>query len=543
MVSEKLLKKEMHLNKKKKLKYLRNQWGKQIDKFRNFDLISIYHNNICASTNNSINFVDKKTWSDLDFNTIFSKMDRNISCLGQQYLYHLLHKYEKDETVLKKRYSLIQYLRENSSVRESIQLLLSNLSNQKAYFIPSLIMSNIPARSKYFYVLVSLSFLTLISSSLIYFQPYFLLITLAFLTTNIILNNILSSKIYDYFAGFSSLYTLLITSRQLCKIKSETSIKELDFLRSQKGLIKKINKKLGKFVIDKEGLNEVARVFIEYLNLFFLYDLIAYYKSVNILNKYQLEVRKIYESVASLDACISVASYLESIESFSNPLFNNENEISFTNIYHPLVENAVPNSIDKLSKSALITGSNMSGKTTFIKCFGINMILAQTLYFCHADKFETYRCKIRSSIKREEDLEKSKSYFFVEIEELHRFIQITDKNKDHIFLIDEIFRGTNTVERLAISTSVLESLSQNGKVLVTTHDIELQDLLESSHEMYHFSDQVNSNNYYFDYKIQKGPCLSGNAISLLEIKGYPKTIISRSRNLVNEWKSKNIIGK
>ena len=118
-----------------------------------------------------------------------------------------------------------------------------------------------------------------------------------------------------------------------------------------------------------------------------------------------MEVRKIYESVASLDACISIASYLEEIQSFTNPVFNLNGKIGFMNIYHPLLDNPVPNTIDKLSKSALITGSNMSGKTTFIRCVGVNLILAQTLYFCHADKFETHRYIVKAAIKREEDLQ------------------------------------------------------------------------------------------------------------------------------------------
>lgn len=529
----------MFSNKKKKLKYLRSQWGKKVDRFRNIDLISIYHSNIVSK--DSDEFVDERTWTDLDFDSIFSIMDRNSSCIGQQYLYHLLHKYENDESILKQRYILIKHFRENSSVRESIQLLLSNLSNTKAYFIPSLIISNIPPRSKYYYFLILLSVLTLISSTMIYFLPYFLLITLGLLTVNIILNNILSSKIYDYFAGFSSLYTLLIIARQICKVKSDIPVKELNYLRSKKGLINRLNKKLGKFVIDKEGLNDFARVVIEYLNLFFLYDLIAYYKSVNVLNKYQLEIRKIYESLANLDACISLASYLEELKSFSNPIFNDNSKISFDNIYHPLLDNAVPNSIDELSKSALITGSNMAGKTTFIKCVGINTILAQTLYFCQADRFETYRCKVKTAIKREEDLKNSKSYFFVEIEELQDFINISERNKNHLFLIDEIFRGTNTIERLAISTSVLEYLNQHGKVLVTTHDIELQDLLEDSYDMYHFGDQVDGNKYLFNYKIQKGPCLSGNAIKLLEIKGYPISITNKAKILAEELNPIKII--
>ena len=529
----------MLLKKNKKLKYLRSQWGKKIDRYRNIDLISIYHNNIILK--DSENFVDGKTWNDLDFDSIFSVMDRNVSCIGQQYLYHLLHKYEKNEAILKERYWLIQYLRKSSSLRESIQLLLSDLSNAKAYFIPSLIISNIPPRSKYYYLLILLSALTLISSSMIYFFPYFLLITLGFLTINIILNNILGSKINDYFAGFSSLYTLLIIARKVCKVKSETPVKELNYLRSKKGLINRLNKKLGKFIIDKEGLNDFVRIGIEYLNFFFLYDLIAYYKSVNVLNKYQIEIRKIYESIANLDACISLASYLEGLETFTNPVFNDSGKISFDNIYHPLLNTAVPNSVDGLSKSALITGSNMSGKTTFIKTVGINIILAQSLYFCHAAKFETYQYKVKSAIKREEDLKNSKSYFFVEIEELQSFIKLAQRNKNHLFLIDEIFRGTNTVERLAISTSVLEFLNQNGKVLVTTHDIELQDLLEDSYTMYHFGDQVNDNKYLFNYKIQKGPCLSGNAIKLLEIKGYPKSITKKAKMLAKELNPIKII--
>jgi DNA mismatch repair ATPase MutS len=529
----------MFSNKKKKLTYLKNQWGKKIDRFRNIDLISIYHNNIISK--DSEDFVDDRTWNDLDFDTIFSKMDRNVSSIGQQYLYHILHKYENDEAILKERYSLIQYLRKSSSLRESLQLLLSSLTNTKAYFIPSLIISNIPPRSKYYYLLIILSILMFISSSIIYFIPYFLLITLGFLTINIILSNILSSKIYDYFAGFSSLRTLLIIASKTCKVKSEIPIKELNYLRNKKRLINKLSKKLGKFVIDKEGLNDFVRAAIEYLNLFFLYDLIAYYKSVNILNKYQKEIRGIYESLASLDTYISIASYVEEHNTITTPVFNDCGKIGFDNISHPLLENAVPNTIADLSRSVLITGSNMSGKTTFIKTVGINIILAQTLYFCHADKFETHQFKVKSAIKREENLKESKSYFFVEIEELQSFIKLAQRNKNYLFLIDEIFRGTNTIERLAISTSVLEFLNQHGKVLVTTHDIELQDLLEDSYAMYHFGDQVNDGKYYFNYKIQKGPCLSGNAIKLLEIKGYPKSITEKAKILANELNPIKII--
>ncbi len=522
----------LNILKKKKVEHLKSQWGKPIDRFRNFDLISIYHNNVVSKS--SQNFVDEKTWSDLNFDSIFSKMDRNVSSPGQQYLYHLLHKYEKDEKVLKERFGQIQFFRKNSTIRESIQISLSNLANVKSYFIPSLIISTLLHKSKYYYLLILLSISTAVSTILIYFQPQFLFVALTLLLINVILNRTVSTKIYDYFAGFSSLFTLLIDARQICKIKTEYKIRELENLHRLSPSIKKLKKKLGIFIIDKEGLIEPLRIIIEYLNLFFLFDLIAYFYSVNVLNKYRLEVRKIYESVACLDAYISIASYLEEIPFITNPIFNLNGEIGFTNIYHPLLDNPISNTIGKLSKSALITGSNMSGKTTFIRCVGINLILAQTLYFCHADKFETPKYIVKAAIKREEDLENSKSYFFVEVEELENFIRLAKSNQDYLFLIDEIFRGTNTVERLAISTAVLEFLGRNGKVLVTTHDIELQSLLKNNYEMFHFGDQVEGNNFYFDYKIQQGVCLSGNAIKLLVIKKYPQSITQKANEIANE---------
>ncbi|MCB9207669.1 MAG: DNA mismatch repair protein MutS, partial [Ignavibacteriales bacterium] len=109
---------------------------------------------------------------------------------------------------------------------------------------------------------------------------------------------------------------------------------------------------------------------------------------------------------------------------------------------------------------------------------------------------------------------------------------------NYIFLIDEIFRGTNTIERLASSTSVLEYLNINNFVLVTTHDIELQDMLNNTFDMIHFSERVNNNKFFFDYKLQMGPTSSGNAIKLLEIKGYPKSIIENSNKI-----SKSLLNK
>jgi len=523
---------KMFLSKKKRINYLRSIWGKPIDKHRNLELIASYHNML--KSNNSNSFVDDKTWNDLNLDSVFSKMDRNISSIGQQYLYHLLHKYEGDKNILKKRFGLISYLKDNQELREKIQVNLFGLTNVSSYFIAYLVLVKKLPNTKYYPLFYLCSLLSVSSLLLISVNGIFLFVALAILLTNLILNKIFSKKIYEYFTGFSSLNALIISAISISKIKTGIQIDEIEFLKKKRNLLTSLKKKLGYFVIDKESLNELALAFIEYLNMFLLFDIIAYYRSVNILLKNQNDIRSVFESVANLDSSISVASYLSETPFYSTPKFNNSDVVSFQNLYHPLIQDAVPNTLDNISESVLITGSNMAGKTTFIKTVGINFILAQSLYFSLSQNFNIPKFIVKSAIKRNEDLEEGKSYFFVEIEELNNFIKLSEGQNKYLFLIDEIFRGTNTIERLASSTAVLKYLDTNNKAFVTTHDIELQDLLDNNFKMFHFSEQVENGKFFFNYKIKEGPCSSGNAIKLLDIMKYPESITKEANSIVKE---------
>lgn len=526
----------MSLSRKNRISYLKSIWGKSLDKHRNFELISSYHKMVHPKRDEQI--VDEKTWSDLDFNSIFASIDRNLTGLGQQYLYHLLHKYEKDETLLIKRFELISTLKENQQLREKIQLNLFGLNGISSYFVAYLVLNKSIPTTKFFPFFIASSLLTVMSIMLIPVNGSLLFVALILLVINLLINKIFSKQIYEYFTGFSSLNSLIAAALSMGKIKTDVPITEIEFLINKKNVLTSLKKKLGYLVIDKEHLNELAVLAIEYLNMFFLFDIIAYYRSANTLLKYQDDIRLVFETVASLDVSISVASYLEEKNLYTNPVFNNSGQISFKDLHHPLINNAVPNSVENITGSILITGSNMSGKTTFIKTIGVNFILSQTLYFSLSNEFNIPHYFIKSAIRRNEDLEEGKSYFFVEIETLLEFIQLSQNNENYLFLVDEIFRGTNTIERLASSTVVLKFLNSNSKVFVTTHDIELQDLLENNFKMYHFSEQVEEGKFFFNYKINEGPCSSGNAIKLLEIMRYP-TQITDEANLLAQALLKN----
>ena len=427
---------------------------------------------------------------------------------------------------------MFSHLKENSDLREKIQLRLLNLKGVSSYFISYLVLSKSLPHLKYYPVFYILSLASLISILLISFNSIFLLISIGILLTNLVINRIFSSKIYEYFSGFSGLNSLLQSAISISEIKTEKNIEEIEVLKERKSILKSLKTKLGYLVIEKQYLGELALALIEYLNMFMLFDIIAYYRSVNVLLKNQNEIHEIFKAVASLDASISVASYLEEVKNYCSPEFNNDDEISFEELYHPLLKNPISNSLKDIKQSVLITGSNMSGKTTFIKTLGVNFILAGTLYFCLAKSISIPKLIVKTSIRRNEELEEGKSYFFVEIEAIKSFIDIAKGNNNYLYLIDEIFRGTNTVERLASSTAVLKYLGVNNRVFVTTHDIELQELLQNNFGMYHFSEQVEEGRFFFNYEIKQGPCSSGNAIRLLEIMQYPKSVVDEANSIV-----------
>lgn len=237
----------------------------------------------------------------------------------------------------------------------------------------------------------------------------------------------------------------------------------------------------------------------------------------------------IYNAVAGIDSAISVASYLSTNTNYCNPIFTSNDQFDFDGVAHPLVDEAIANDFKSHKQSALITGSNMAGKSTFIKTIGTNLILAQTIWICHARAARISRCCVMSSIKNTDSLSEGKSYYFAEIEALLRLIKESDGDQSHLFLIDEILHGTNTAERVASSGAILTHLSRRNTVLVTTHDVELTELLPDNFASFHFRETTDLNNL-FDYKIRSGPCTTRNAISLLESIGFPADVISAARH-------------
>jgi DNA mismatch repair ATPase MutS len=262
-------------------------------------------------------------------------------------------------------------------------------------------------------------------------------------------------------------------------------------------------------------------------------DVNALYVASRELKAKAPQLLRVIACVGEIDAAIAVASFRAGAAGWTRPAFSAPHaRTSLSELRHPLVEDAVANSIALAPPhGVLVTGSNMSGKSTFLRTVGVNVVLAQSVNTCLARAYEAPVYQIRSCIGRADDLIAGKSYYLVEVESVLALVKASESAEPHLFIFDELFRGTNAVERIAAGEAVLHALVSGGArhvVLTATHDAELVDLLRETYVVYHLGDAIGPDGLTFDYRLTPGPATSRNAIALLELNGAPESLVARA---------------
>jgi DNA mismatch repair ATPase MutS len=259
----------------------------------------------------------------------------------------------------------------------------------------------------------------------------------------------------------------------------------------------------------------------------FLWD----YQCVIMLNNWQAEygdeIINWLKSVGEFEALISLSVICNVKDNYCFPVIDEDNTTTFKaeNIVHPLVREdiVVSNSFELDGQTCIITGSNMSGKTTFLRNMGVNLILAYAGGPVCGKYFKTSCMKIFTSMRIQDNVSEGISTFYAEILRIKQMVTYSENKTPMICLIDEIFKGTNSADRIMGATEIIKKLSKPWIItLVSTHDFELCDL-ENEKEIdavnYHFSEYYDNNKLYFDYKIKRGKCDSTNAKYLLKMAG------------------------
>lgn len=529
-------------NKKRKLflqQKLKNSWGQIPD--REYTYEDLYHiSQFFLQREKKGFFIDDITWNDLDMDRMFMLLNQTFSAVGGECLYDILRKPVFEEKELKYRNQLILFFSQHEAIREKVQIILSSVrkSGSSSIFESIHVVKEVNIKGKKVQIgFCSAFFLSLL---LFIFTPnpgVFLFLLMCIVNIGTYMSQ--KQEVDAYLSSFRNVLQLLNTYKKLAKLE----IPELKIIM-EKGLPaqKKLTgfQKQSSLVIDRSAAGGgLEGMLMDYVRMLTHIDLIKFQDMMKCMKESQKELEELIYTLGYIDSMISIASFRETLPYYSFPELKEEKQayMDVKNLYHPLIENPVANSI-VAQGGILLTGSNASGKSTFLKNIAINSILAQTIYTCTASFYAAPYFQVMTSMALRDNLESGESYYIVEIRSLKRILDATKSHSKLLCIIDEVLRGTNTIERIGASSQILRHICrENVLSFAATHDIELSYILQEYYENYHFEEEIREKEVVFNYLLKKGRVTTKNAIRLLEMVGYDENLIAESKKAVEEFEA------
>jgi DNA mismatch repair ATPase MutS len=511
---------------KKKKEDLLNNFGRLKDDSFYFESIEKYFRK--KDHSDTFQVLSDKTCADLDFQDLFQFIDRTNSKVGQQFLYDKLRTIPLDSKELAGDEKLIAQFTNDPEFRVNTQMQLSKLNDIETFYITSLFQDQHLKPPKWFIAIRLLSFANLMAVILSFFNPVMLFVILGDFFVNLAIHYWNKNKIYPYVGSLPQLLRLKSVANEL--FKNEQFKKLNPRLQESIGVLDEVRNRMSFFKLEAKLESDIEIALwgiLEFIKIIFLLEPLLLFGILKRLDTKRKEIEDVFKFVGWIDALISVASLRKELTHFCVPtILADQKEMITEDVYHPLIPYCVENSIHVNGKSILLTGSNMSGKTSFIRTIGINVITGLTLNTCFARQMSMPRLRIFSAIRISDDLLNDRSYYFEEVLTIKEMIDQSVNGKRNLFLLDEIFKGTNTIERISAGKAVLSYLTNTDNVVfVSTHDIELADLLKEEYDLYHFSEKVSNKTVDFDFKLKEGKLKNRNAIKILQINDYPESVI------------------
>ncbi|EQA45792.1 MutS domain V protein [Leptospira broomii serovar Hurstbridge str. 5399] len=262
------------------------------------------------------------------------------------------------------------------------------------------------------------------------------------------------------------------------------------------------------------------------LNFLFLFDLWFWKRYDKWWEEWGKKIIPAFEELCELDSLLPLANLRWIEPTFTFPTILKESDgkkIEAKDLVHPLIhaEKRIPNNLEPVAPGdlLLLTGSNMSGKTTYLRSVGICGILSMAGGPVPASYFSTPLLKVHSSIRNEDSVDEGISFFYAEVRRLAKILtEVSDSKSEHLVLLDEILKGTNSRERTLACKGILKSLKSSRVFgIVTTHDLELASL--DGLVLRHFREEIKDGKMSFDYRIRPGIVQSSNALEVLKLEG------------------------
>lgn len=471
--------------------------------------------------------IEDRTWGDLDMDQVFVAIDRTASRPGQQHLYHRLRTPCLDPGALDPFDQLVAGLAQRPDLQKILAKELGRLSDPRAGYLVDLAFGDLPQplTARWIFPLLTLAGVGCIAGYMFWSGAAVLLVGIVL--TNVLVQVALRRRMDLLVPALHAVPALVRVAAAFGALNEPVLAVETGPLPGAASALRTLRLATAWMLFEPFQVNEYVAAVYGYVNMFLLLDVNAFAFSIEMVRARREAIRAAYEAVGRLDVALSTVRWRDDLGVWCRPDFSaSDKSIVARGLRHPLLAQPVANDLELHGSSMLLTGSNMSGKTTFVRTLGVAAVLGQALNTVCAEAYRAPPFAVSASIGRADSIMDGKSYYLAEVEAIREMIAAKSTDARHLFLIDEVFRGTNTVERVAAGHAILQYLDRGDDlVIVATHDIELVDLLGDRFASFHFREDIVDGALHFDFRLKLGPSSTRNAIALLRLMRYPDAII------------------
>lgn len=475
--------------------------------------------------------IDDITWHDLDMDMVFQSMNICLSSAGDLSLYRMLRNPLYDEEQILMRKKLVNWGKEQKQQRDKVRTALFQIGCENEVAIEEIYRSR-PLQMKAIFISACFSCLLLVALLIAsFFRPELLMFPVLLGVINTVIATKYHKEYGDVFVSALYLNRYVDTIRNIDKYKLEPWLQDELGIDACASSLKKIKHSLFSDMYSADGF------FFLFIGSAFFGELITFYRLYQKLLTHKKDIHKAVVICGDLDAYISISGYQENQSVLCDAQIGKQTKLCAQGMVHPLLLHPVANDVDA-SSNILISGSNASGKSTFLKMIAINCIFAQTFGFALAKDYKACAFKLYTSMALQDSIANNDSYFVAEIKSMKRILAQVKSEIPILCMIDEILRGTNTGERIAAASEVLMSFVNHGAIcLAATHDIELTRILEHHYHNMHFSEEIGNKEMSFAYRIQDGPSHSRNAIALLGMLGFADETVQNAEKVLQDYEA------
>ena len=478
--------------------------------------------------------IDDITFRDLSMDDIFMSMNFTGCQAGEEILYYMLRTPDYENAPLMHKEELISYFAEHEEERIRLKCALHEAGYTGKFSLYDYLdnLDLLGRRSNIRHYLMFLLYVPGIVFCIL--KPSLGILWIIALMLYGMMSYFKEKADVDvYLTSFAFILKLLDTSEMIESMQIPVIAAEKEILRENRKALGHF--KRGSFWLMSNGRmsgsGNPLDILLDYLRMIFHFDLMKFNSMLTQVREHTENVDRLFFTIGMLDAVVSIGEYRQSLKNgYCIPVLSKEGEafLKMEEGYHPLIEHPVKNSI-QTDTGVLLTGSNASGKSTFLRTVAISAILAQTIHTVPAKAYQATFFRVMSAMSLRDDLLSGESYYIVEIGAIKRIMEAIRTEGHILCFVDEVLRGTNTVERIAAGSEILNSLLMNDTIcFAATHDIELTEILKDTYKNYHFEEEIKDGDVHFNYRLLEGKAATRNAIKLLQVFGYDPVIIERA---------------